>query len=82
MKILNVSALRAMLVCAGLSACVAPEGAPSEDDPPHHATTSQEVQDTCAALDGCIDTAQRDGNYWMIEKCIEVLGGGCPEAQE
>lgn len=31
----------------------------------------------CGALDGCVETAESDGNEWLIPECTRVLGGCC-----
>ncbi len=31
----------------------------------------------CDALNGCIDTAENDGNEWLIPECTRILGSCC-----
>lgn len=66
MKILTT--LLAVVLSAGLSACAVTDDS-ATDDPPQEATAAQAV----SACDNCIDTAQRDGNYWLIAECIRVV---------
>lgn len=78
MKILNIFAACALTIGAGLSACGTSLSPPKDDDPALDETTSEEVQNCCAAVDNCIDTAQRDGNRWLIPQCCANLSSCCP----
>jgi len=79
---LNISASLAMVACIGLSGCAVTDGPPNGDSS-NQATVSQaEEADTCAALDACIDTAQRDGNYFLIPECLRILGPGCKRVSQ
>lgn len=35
------------------------------------------TENCCSALDGCIDTAERDDHQWLIPECTRVLGDCC-----
>lgn len=60
-----------MTACFSVAACV-DEGPTEEDVAPSLSEEHQEVE-VCPAAYGCVLTAIRDGNSWLIDTCIEVL---------
>jgi len=70
MKTSIFATLLSMTVCIGISACVA--GEPADDADPSTSEQQQDV-DVCPAAFGCVLTAARDGNSWLIDTCISVL---------
>ena len=67
--------LLSMTICVGMSACLAEE--PTDDvDSSSVSEQQQAVEaaiDVCPAAFGCVLTAARDGNMWLVDTCIAVL---------
>lgn len=75
MKTSMLATFLSAAVCAGIPACVTE--APTDDVDPSLSEQQQSVE-ACPASFGCILTAIRDGNYFLIDTCIAVL---CPQVE-
>lgn len=76
MKTSIFAMLLSMSICLGISACVT-EGPVDDLDSPSLSEYQQEVE-VCSEAYGCVLTAIRDGQSWLIDTCIAVL---CPAQQ-
>ena len=71
MKRSMLATVLSMTLCATVSACAVDQPA-DESDPPVTSEQQQSVE-ACPASYGCILTAIRDGNSFLIDTCIAVL---------
>jgi len=62
-----------LTLCAAVSACGIDQ--PTNEPEPPATSEQQQAVEACPASYGCILTAIRDGNSWLIDTCIAVL---CP----
>lgn len=72
----------AFLASLATAACLDAGPAEPESTEPEEAPTLSETEqnvEACPASYGCILTAIRDGNYFLIDTCIAVL---CGEQQQ
>jgi hypothetical protein len=76
MKTSIFAILLSLSICLGISACVT-EGPVDDVDSPSLSEYQQEVE-VCSEAFGCVLTAIRDDQSWLIDTCIAVL---CPAQQ-
>lgn len=73
MRLSMFATLLSMTLVAGLPACVTE--VPTEQEESSSVSDTQQAVEVCSAAFGCVLTALRDGNAWLIDTCVAVL---CP----